>query len=169
MSSKKLVILCLLVVAGQLWAAPFPQEAGELWKCFVFALKKYTRIEYFNLKSVFDKHRTSGGFFLWQVVLRNETYTTKSKKLNKLTGFNAIYQSIWNIGHLESFAKFELISEPFFEVIEIVANSLETISLARIVLQCLKSVWQVENVLLSVIQNIFIDTLRETATILYEC
>ena len=56
-----------------------------------------------------------------------------------------------------------------FEVIEIVANSLETISLARIVLQCLKSVWQVEIVLLSVIQNIFIDTLRETATILYEC
>ena len=57
----------------------------------------------------------------------------------------------------------------FFEVIEIVANSFETISLARIVLQRLKSVWQVENVLLSVIQNIFIDTLRKTATIVYEC
>ena len=86
-----------------------------------------------------------------------------------LTGFNAINQSIWNIGHLESFARFGLITEPFFEVIEIVGNSFETISLARIVLQRLKSVWQVENVLLSVIQNIFIDTLREPTTILYEC
>ena len=65
MSSKLLVILCLLVVSGQLWAAPFPQEDGKLYKGFIFAFKNVPScIEYLNLKNVFDKHRTFGLFFL---------------------------------------------------------------------------------------------------------